>query len=148
MANSPRRLPRDVRHPPFLPPIFCQRRGSSPPGAPDQGCKSRNVAIASLYRKQINRSRNRAASYHRRCHFRCGNLTSTVSSSTFHQNFSSLSASSRAQPFFRRSEASRAHHRSSEESNVHQPHYFFPVKSQTPLWTCAPHPVFTKRATC
>ena len=53
MANSPRRLPRDVRHPPFLPPIFCQRRGSSPPGAPDQGCKSRNVAIASLYRKQI-----------------------------------------------------------------------------------------------
>src|SRR4030088_37742 len=53
MANRPRRLPGDVRHPPFLPRIFCQRRGSSPPGAPDQGCNSRNVAIASLSRRQI-----------------------------------------------------------------------------------------------
>src|SRR5258707_14728499 len=86
MANSPRGLPGDVRHPPFLPLIFCQRRGNFPPGAPDQGCKSRNIAIASLYRKQTEKP---AASTHRRCPFRCDDLTSTMSSSTFYQAVSS-----------------------------------------------------------
>src|SRR5258708_1117098 len=127
MASSPRGFPRDVRHPPFLQLIFCQRRGNFPPGAPDQGCKSRNIAIASLYRKQTEKP---AASTHRRCPFRCDDLTSTMSSSTFSQAVSSHRRHPESSRFSGGARDLTRISRSSQESNVHQPHYFIAGKSK------------------
>src|ERR1700694_5615398 len=134
MANSLRRLPGDVRHPPFLPRIFWLRRGSSPPGAPDQGCKSRNVALASLSRKQIEKPGSV--------------LSQTLLFPLWQFDFDGLIIHVLTRllipigviPNTAAFQAERGISRASEFSGIQRAlaHYFFPGKSKTPLWTCAP----------